>query len=260
MGKHFKIVGKALVTILSIVAVTGIVAIAMPGFHSDTQQRERCRKMWLIWVALAHYSENNEGQRLLLSTESSDGKPLVSWRCCLVSYLESNEAGLCCTTDGTWTSEAFKELRSKTPPCYSAEAGKKFKHAGGETDYLAVAGEGTWWGMAQTTEEKRVNDKNASGDTIILVEKSDTGVNWIEPRDFDIDQLSDADLNKLSGEYFKGPDGETFAVLFLDGSVWILDADTPLAVLSKFFKSSPKGTDDRRGVLKKYLVYERLVK
>ena len=75
--------------------------------------------------------------------------------------------------------------------------------------------------------------KDLPADLLLIVEVRESKTNWMQPGDFDIDNMQRAIDGKgvcISG--FRRPG---FHVGFADATVWLLRSGTPFEELSKFF-------------------------
>lgn len=87
--------------------------------------------------------------------------------------------------------------------------------------------------------------RDLPSDLIVLVEVWETGIHWLEPRDIDVRQLRQLPLN--------GPDGTGCLVLFADGTLALLDANTPLDLVHTFCTISGAKSADRGELLGEHI-------
>ena len=89
-------------------------------------------------------------------------------------------------------------------------------------------------------------------DLILIVEVRESKTHWMQPGDFDVDNMPRTIDGKgvcISG--FRRPG---FHVGFTDATVWLLRSDTPFEELSKFFRIESAEMHDREEVLGGYRV------
>lgn len=104
------------------------------------------------------------------------------------------------------------------------------------TNVVAVTGPGTAFEAG-----REVHRADLDNDTILAVEVANSGVHWMEPGDLDV--------GAVPPSIIRGLDGGGVHVLFADGSVWFLDADTPLDDIAKFFTIAGAKQFDREKIL-----------
>jgi hypothetical protein len=156
----------------------------------------------------------------------STSKPLYSWR----FFIEPDFGRLDHeTTSKEWKS--ISHLFTDSNPAYCFH-GTEFTHL------LAVVGDGTAF-------SDRAKLSEISANTIILIEKSVSSINWMEPGDVDI-----GDLAKTSGAEFQIL--RDFAVTFADGEVWLLSQEVPSELVAKHCRYLD--CPDRMNALSKFVV------
>lgn len=101
--------------------------------------------------------------------------------------------------------------------------------------------------------------RDCESDMILLVESRNSGINWMEPRDFDIRTMPRT-INAQDGSGISGHTKYGFHVLFADGEVWRIKHTIPFEELEKFFTQESAKRHDREKVLGPYVdeKYERL--
>lgn len=162
-----------------------------------------------------------------------DGRPWHSWRTAISNlmtdgpfydqYWNQNNAA-------PWNSP--KQQRAAKDYCFTS-----FYHcpldSGPETDtsYLAVTGPGTMW--PDNGSIKIADIRDGTVNTIMIVEVTNSGIHWMEPRDLRIDEM-DFKINgkpskSISSNHLRGA-----AVIFADGHVETLGPDTAKDTLEKW--------------------------
>ncbi len=76
--------------------------------------------------------------------------------------------------------------------------------------------------------------KDGTGCTIAVVETTDSGIPWYEPRDLEFDEMS-FKINDEAGGGIQGEHPWGCNVAFCDGSVHCLSEDTPPEILKALF-------------------------
>jgi hypothetical protein len=88
-------------------------------------------------------------------------------------------------------------------------------------------------------------------DAILLLEAQNQSINWMEPGDVELDDLTAGDWQSGIGN-LKPNYPDAFIVGFVDGSVWLIDKNVPRAAISKFFTLKEAARYDRDEVLGPY--------
>jgi hypothetical protein len=115
-----------------------------------------------------------------------DGKPWHSWRVLILPYLEQAEAYNRYNFDEPWDGPNNAKLAGSIPMTYLApdvqQTGTR------KTSYVAVVGPETAWPGAGSLRMEDIPD--GTGHTILLIEVADSGIHWMEPRDYRFDAMS----------------------------------------------------------------------
>ena len=159
-----------------------------------------------IGLAMHNYLATH-GQFPARAMADKEGKPLLSWRVAVLPFLDGqalyNEFHL----DEPWNSEHNLKLIPKMPPVFlNPNLGSTVK-----TNYLAVAGEGAFFGGKKGLTPQQITD--GLSNTVMVVEAdAERAVEWTRPQDLDYDAE-----RPLTGLGAIRPGG--FNALFGDGSV-----------------------------------------
>ena len=170
-----------------------------------------------------------------------DGVPTWSWRYLMSVQRDSDgqttDLGL--PWDSPWNRTQEDWTAISWPFSY--------REGSSVTCILAVTGPGTAFDDANARNSLRDMD----GDTILLIEDSDSGYEWQEPGDADIRTLRNQELGMthLSSIHPRG-----FHVAFADGQVWFIRRDTPFEILEKFLTVEGAFSVDRDRELGAYRI------
>jgi len=150
-----------------------------------------------------------------------NGRPMHSWRVLLLPYLEHQDVCAQYRFGEPWDSPHNRALADKMPPVYRCPSDPA---AGGHTThYQVIVGPKTMFPGATGRRMAEVAD--GLSQTILVVEASGPGVNWMEPRDLDAATMSDLiDEPQQPGIGSPHPAGAN--VLFADGHVVFLRSGT----------------------------------
>ncbi|HEY1602390.1 MAG TPA: DUF1559 domain-containing protein [Pirellulales bacterium] len=198
------------------IASTGImVGLLLPAVQAAREAARRAQSQNnLKQIALAmHNYLSATGRFPARAIRDKDGKPLLSWRVAILPYLEGIEGESLYDEfhlDEPWDSEHNKKLIARMPTVFANPNVQE----PGKTDYLAVVGEGTFFGSFAPRTGLTAHDiTDGLSNTIMVVEAdADQVVEWTRPNDLKLDPDKPlAGLGKLR------PSG--FNALFADGSV-----------------------------------------
>ena len=123
----------------------------------------------------------------------SNDKPILSWRAAISPYLD-NPINLSLA----WDSEKQKNSEAAKNPYNMFQTFNRFNELKvQETNFIAITGEGTVWSSKPfllTDEQWDLRE------TIFILEIPNTGIHWMEPRDFTIEEF----LKIRKAEYTPG--------------------------------------------------------
>ena len=163
-----------------------------------------------IALAMHNYYQANR-QFPLPASYGKDGKPLLSWRVHILSYLGEDALYKQFHLDEPWDSPHNRTLIDKMPSVYRLPISKTDKT---RTNYLLPVGGGAVFEADKPTLFKDIKDGLCN--TIMAVEADDEhAVIWTKPEDL---QFDPKDPTKGLGRFFNG----FFNAMICDGSVlWI---------------------------------------
>lgn len=146
-----------------------------------------------------------------------DDQPLLSWRVLLLPYLGEEELFRAFRLDEPWDSPHNRPLAERVPEVFRTSA------AAGQTNFLAVAGEGTAFPGAQPAKLGQVRD-GLSQTVLVVCLEGRPGVPWTAPQDLALESLAgESDLQGLvltaDGQVrrFRGSGAELIGLLTLAG-------------------------------------------
>jgi prepilin-type processing-associated H-X9-DG protein len=215
-----------LVGLLMLVSLPALFAWAAAFSLHESTNRAHCQSS-LKQIALAIHSYHDEFGCLPPAYVSDDnGRPKHSWRVLILPYLIKNEVPGSGETKHIYESYDFSEpwdgpqnrhLASRMPLVFGC-AGDPGRRAS-NTSYLLITGEHAAFPVGRSVKLDNIRDGKAN--TILVVEAGNSGINWMEPKDYPIDQLrfgqKDTPGLKMGGNH---PGGANAA--FADGSVRFL--------------------------------------
>jgi prepilin-type processing-associated H-X9-DG protein len=159
------------------------------------------------------------------STVGEDGQLLHSWRTQLLPFLEHRNPSSHLRWDEPWNSANNQGVDLAYEPgilyhCPADNGGSSPRN----TSYLAAIGHGTLWSRIKGRSDQ--TDASDSEQYILLVEGANTGIHWMEPRDWNADEVNCSLDSPTPGNISSGHAGGV-NVFLGDGSVRCLPRDTP---------------------------------
>ena len=177
------------VSILGIVTVGICIAALLVAAAWRWNRASRCSRcaahLAIIGMALQVYHDVH-GLFPPAVTLDGAGKPMHSWRVLLLPYLGRSDLYSRYRLDEPWNSKSNHALSSLMPEVYSGPADTTASE--GTTSYVAVAGPHAAWRADKAVRKSDITD--GVSETILLVEVSESGVDWLEPRDLTSDEAA----------------------------------------------------------------------
>lgn len=120
----------------------------------------------------------------------SDGNAMHSWRVLILPYLYLDNAERFQKYDFSepWNGPNNRLLADPMPRVYRCEAEREYSHTNElTTNFVAVVGQQTAWPENTALKEGDIHDEKSR--TIHVVETTNAGIHWMEPRDLTMDQV-----------------------------------------------------------------------
>jgi hypothetical protein len=154
---------------------------------------------------------------------NTDGVPLYSWRLkMLVAITNVPDVDM----HKAWNVAPNMSL-AEWPCwvfCYTADSGKSLT----DTNLFAISGVGTAFDSSTV-----VRPEDLDADVILAMEVANSGINWVEPGDYEI-----TDLEKWQGKLqdsIRPLVDNRIHILFADGQMWAIRGDVPVERVKCFF-------------------------
>ncbi|WP_435021626.1 DUF1559 domain-containing protein [Tundrisphaera sp. TA3] len=119
-----------------------------------------------------------------------EGRPMHSWRVLILQFLEPGLYGAYDFAE-PWDGPNNSRLALSKPNFFACPNGPDYGGHSNRTNYLAIVGPGTAFPGGRSTSLSDVSDP--TGDTIMIAEVADSGINWMEPRDLDVRTIDAVD-------------------------------------------------------------------
>jgi len=194
-----------------------------------------------IGLALANY-EARYGCLPPAYIADESGKPMHSWRVLILPFLEEKGTYDLYDFDEPWDGPNNSKLLGRVPRIFQCP---KQDRSGGQmthTSYAVVVGPGTMWPGDESVCSRDVTDGTSR--TLLVVEVADSGIEWMEPRDLQIDKLA-PNINPTSGQGISGKHRDKGAnVVFADGHYEYLPEDlTPEQIRAMLSRAGGEEVD-----------------
>jgi prepilin-type processing-associated H-X9-DG protein len=218
------ILGSIAVILLFMVLVLGALLLPAVQAAREAARRNMCtNNLRQIWIALQHYHDEQNSFPPAYVVDDK-GEPMHSWRVLVLPYLEEPEAQAVYDQydfDEPWNGPNNIKLADQIPLVYCCPSSDAPLN---ETSYVAVVGPETAWPGASSTTIDDITD--GLSNTIAVVEATQAGIPWLEPRDLTVEQALEGinppeTQTAISSEHRGGANA-----LYLDGSVHFLFDDT----------------------------------
>jgi len=235
----------SITTIVIILAVFLVAAVLCSGFVllpmvSATREKGRqaacANNLKRIGQALRQYRAKY-GSFPPAYIAGEQGRPMHSWRVLLLPYLDEDSLALYRQYNfkEPWDSPRNLALASRMPAVYRCPSDVQESESGSaETSYVGITGPGTVFDGVKPENFLRPELGKGfiplgPGNVILVAEQSQSGINWLEPRDLDVEQMSRR-INDPAGNAMRSNHVRDHVhganVLMCDGQVRFLDDST----------------------------------
>jgi len=164
-----------------------------------SSRRDSClNNMRQLTLALLGYAaEHGSFPPAYVADET--GRPMHSWRILILPYVGRPDLYDKYDFDEPWDGPNNRKLADQMPLIYRCPA-QHNPQSPNATAYVAIVGPNTMWPGSKPRRLKTVSDERS--DTLMLVELKDSNINWMEPRDFTIEELL---KRNAAGEHSASP-------------------------------------------------------
>jgi prepilin-type processing-associated H-X9-DG protein len=234
-GRGLSTAAIVLICIFGVLACCGVLVVpglllpAVQAARSAAKRTQSANNLRQIGLALISYHDE-KGTFPPAYTVDANGKPLHSWRVLILPYIDESGLFSQIRLDEPWDSPHNRQFHSRMPMCLRAPG----ETSGQTTDYVAISGQGTIFDGDKPSRMMDITD--GTSNTLLVVEANGRNVNWMEPKDIDIQELAGGNVAGLDGVSGKYPGGAN--VLFSDGSVTFMSPTSGLSNLRELSTKS----------------------
>lgn len=228
----------------SLLLTTTVTAFIVFGFHSvwvrgrlHATSNRITNSMRQIRLGLSNYAITQDSG---VANESVDdaGAPVNSWRWLITPFVEQLDSNMDWSYHESWQSPANRDIREMHFDVYCWNPSESDCN----TNVFAIVGDDT-----AISPNPTVCWSELPADSLVLMEVANSGKNWMEPGDYDVDELL-AEGGRL-GHSVKGLLNDRVHVMFADGEVWAISSEAPMTALHPFLTITGATNADRDELL-----------
>ncbi len=181
--------GKLLLALFFIAIVFALLLPAMPSAREAARRSQCMNNLKQISLALLNYHDVHKSFPSPYIADAN-GNPIHSWRVLILPFLEEKLLYQQYDFNEPWDGPKNSQMAEKIPEVYRCPSGLVDETPLAEkTQYFAVVGPGTAWSAGNGRRITEFTD--GVSNTILVIEASGLGVNWMEPRDVSVDEAID---------------------------------------------------------------------
>jgi len=159
----------------------------------------------------------------------AQGRPMHSWRVLILPAIGEDDLYKEYKLDEPWDGPNNRKLAHRIPEVYRCPTDPSGYE--GQTSYVALVGpQACWLG----DKPVKLSQLAQPGQAIAVIETYESGINWLEPRDFVVPGL-ETQINASAGQGVRSLHPGGAYVLYADGQVEFLsDATSPTRLSQQF--------------------------
>ena len=180
---------------LLVIVLLGLAALLVPEIETrrEASPRSQCaNSLYQIAEALQRYRQVN-GSFPPAYIADKNGKPMHSWRVLILPYMDAENPYNKYDFNEPWNGPKNRNILYDLPFTYNCPCDHETNSPGGtETSYVAVVGPNAAW---PGDKPRKLDPGDFPGDpshTVMLVEVTNSGISWTEPRDLSLNSLAAA--------------------------------------------------------------------
>lgn len=179
MPKHEIWTGLAVIGALAVV-IAAVLMLVWPRTYITYNHAICKNNLKMIGLALQHYHDHY-GSFPPAYVADQNGKRLHSWRVLILPFLDQGPLYNKYRLDEPWDGPHNSKLHSEMVRPYACPNGE----GRGGLNYVAVVGPHLAWGGDKPRSLRDFQDDTET--TVMVVERVDSNVHWMEPHDLEID-------------------------------------------------------------------------
>ena len=223
-------------------AIVSLLAPVINAARSAAQNAHCMNNLKQIATALRNYREVN-GSYPPVCTYDKAGRPMHSWRLLILPFLDCSATYKECNLNEPWDSPSNAKFRADRKYIYKCPADPTaYARDSNTTSYVALVGGEAGWrrGRNGRAEDDGPREKGAKtgNDTFLVIEKTNSGIQWAEPRDIRLDDLQALQSLATNGPhvrdngYFFQKTQEANAVLLIGDMTFFFPSDSSTGVIA----------------------------
>jgi len=172
----------AFVGMMAAGAVLGLVASGARSARESARKMHCTNNLKMIGIALESY-RSQWGRFPPACTFDAQGNPAHSWRLLIIPYLESTSFYAQYRFNEPWNGPNNRLLHDIAPVLYRCPCESTSNLKQNETSYVAIVGPQTAW-----SPDPSKTRHDPPGQALLIVEIANSGIHWLEPRDWDVSE------------------------------------------------------------------------
>jgi hypothetical protein len=194
-----------------------LVALLLPAIQAarEAARRANCsNNMKQIGLAM-HMYHDKYGQFPPAYSTDKDGKPLHSWRVLILPFMDQEVLYSQIKLDEPWDSPHNKQFADKMPPEFMCPSDPNQQK--GITNYAMLVGPNAISTGPKSRKLTEITDGTAN--TIMVAETTGGKINWMEPRDLDVETMTFDLSDDTTGNEMSSHHPAAVNAIYCDGSV-----------------------------------------
>jgi prepilin-type processing-associated H-X9-DG protein len=192
-----------------------------PTAHESARRAVCQNNLKQIGIALCSYHQKY-GSFPPAYVADANGKPLYSWRVLILPFLGQGNLRNTIRNDEAWNGPNNVKVTNTVVRTFDCPDDPQLATPSPAfTSYVAVVGHHTAWAGATP---RKLSDFKSPGNTILVIEAANSGIQWAEPRDLHVGETP-LTINPPGGQGISSDHPAGVNAVFADGSVHFLRSD-----------------------------------
>ena len=180
--------GCGAVALLMVVPI--LIALLLPAVQAarEAARRSQCNNnLKQIGLDMQTYADIHKSFPPAYVADEN-GRPMHSWRVLILPYMEQKALYDRYDFSEPWDGPNNSQLASLMPAPYQCPSNPASGPASTTTSYAAITGPGTMFDADIPSGFATIRD--GTSNTLMVVEATNAGIHWMEPRDLDVNQMT----------------------------------------------------------------------